>query len=215
VTLQEALVGVGLRFEHTPPDAVNLLRKEEVLLLPEPAPAFATDPKNTPCLAYPIETEHQPKVGLILRNLLQGKDRRHLDVIFPEFLPNNQALFYGLHSNLTEIYQTSSVILVEGPKDALQLISYGLPAVAYLTSNPSPDQIRILRRYATRVFWIPDNEELQTTRRAAREKARALMSQFFSLKVHQLTQVKDPADLFKCPEELFHTYSSARTWLSK
>jgi DNA primase len=120
-----------------------------------------------------------------------GQRKSHKAII-----PDSKPLWHGFYYALPQIYKIGVCVLVEGPKDALVLASAGIPAIAVLMAIPSPEHLRVIRRYAGTVLWIGDRDpvdggraEIRVSR--AKRQARELELGFFDFKI----PVKDPAEL--------------------
>jgi hypothetical protein len=146
---------------------------------------------NREAIAYSVDHEHKPCVGIVLRNLHSGANKDH-KAITPDIKP----LWHNFFSALPLAYQLGVVVLVEGPKDARVLSSADIPVIACLMAIPSHEHLRTIRRYAGTVLWIGDRDPVNDGRaeirlNRARRQAKELDLGFFDFKI----PCKDPAEL--------------------
>jgi len=202
----QALRNLGIDPQTVPEGEVRLVNGLQIQAnLGQKAAEWARDLANTPALAYRVETEHNRKAGVVLRNLHQGPQRAHLTVT-----AGPGPHWHNLHVALPDIYKTGLAVIVEGPKDARALWANGVAVIAYLGPAPGKGHLKTIRRYAGTVVWLPDNDQapdpdveekddpkerkIQRVQRAAEEIGINLMTPKYS--------AKDPAELAKDPIQL-------------
>lgn len=190
----EVLTDLGIKIDTVPSGTVRLLQRWEIFEIGSAAKAWATSLDNAPALAYEIETETMRHVGLLLRNLYLDKSRRSMHVEAPTV---REALWHDFSTALPQIWRSAVAVLVEGPKDAKVLFSYGIPAIAYLTGEPSQEHIKVLVRYAKALVWVPDSDlfERNYVKGKKRERVIALFKKYGFLYRVVKIPVGDPADL--------------------
>lgn len=185
------LINLGLDPDRIPPNTVGVLQKEQVQQLSKSAHEWASNPYNTPCLAFLVETEHESSFGLVLRNLYRDERKAHLTVVKSSGVP----IWHNLHAVLPQVYDLQTIVLVEGPKDARALYQYGVPAAAYLGASPRVGQLRTATRYAKTVIWIPDQftDTVENKRllRSTRESLNGHVKTWIEVSLH----IKDPGEL--------------------
>jgi len=188
----QALVELGINPATVPKGAVKFLWAQEYRHINEETKRWASTPLNNRALAYEIETEHQRHVGILLRNLHKEKPlSAHLAVV-----PKEGTYWHNFSPALEHVWKTGVAVLVEGPKDARVLASYGVSqAMAYLGSAPSKAHLETISRYARALVWIPDNEPLDPAVVARRKWVEKAAKAFgLHLRIPKLP-VKDPAML--------------------
>lgn len=188
------LKGFGIPLETVSPGSVRFLGWEELRDLGKRSTdcrLWTLNINNHEAIAYSVDHEHKPCVGVVLRNLYSDSRKAH-KAITPDIKP----LWHNFYNALPRVYQCGVCVLVEGPKDALVLASAEIPAIAVLMAIPSHEHLRVIRRYAGTILWIGDNDPVDDGRteiRIARAKrqAKELGLGFFSFRI----SVKDPAML--------------------
>jgi hypothetical protein len=199
----QILKKMGISPETVPIGSVRFLGREELWNLGEKSRdcrLWAISPNNKEAIAFSVDHEHKPCVGIILRNIYSGVRKDH-KALTPDLSP----LWHNFYHALPRIYECGVCVLVEGPKDALVLASAGIPAIAVLMAIPSHEHLRVIRRYARTVLWIGDRDPVDDGRAEIRlvrvhRQAREFGVGFFEFKIH----VKDPAML-----------AGNQEWLSK
>jgi hypothetical protein len=190
----QALRGLGIQPETVPPGSVRFLGWEELRSLGEKSRdcrLWIISPNNREAIAYSVDHEHKPCVGIILRNLFSGAKKDH-KAITSDLSP----LWHNFHHALPRVYKLGVCVLCEGPKDAMVLASADIPAIAVLGVIPSHEHLRVIRRYAGLVLWIGDRDVVDDGRAEirlirAKRQARELGLGFMDFKI----PVKDPAML--------------------
>jgi hypothetical protein len=185
---------LGIPPDSVPPGSVRFLGWDELQGLGEKSyecKQWIRNPNNRAAIAYSVDHEHKPCVGIILRNLHSGHKKDH-KAITPDLSP----LWHNLYHVLPRVYELGVCVLCEGPKDARVLASADIPAMAVLMAIPSSEHLRTIRRYVHTVLWIGDNdsndngrEEIRIMR--AKRQAREFELGFYTFKI----PVKDPAML--------------------
>jgi hypothetical protein len=190
---------LGINPSTVPPGTVSLLSLDQLTSLGGDTASWASRPYNSPALAYEVETIKSRHVGLVLRNLYSD-DRRSLKMDAPE---QNLALWHNLTPSLPIVWSSGVALLVEGPKDARFLFSYGLPALAYLGSLPSPSHWDDLLLFCKAVMWLPDKDPFQLRVQKRRQES-LLSAKLKGLIVWQVDlHAKDPAALVGNYDEIF------------
>ncbi len=163
--------------------------------------SFARDPLNGTCILYGVETEHDPHVGCILRNLHRGHERaRHMMVL--ERPDAAAPFFHNFTAALPRAWADGCIVACEGAKDARVLHQLGLPAVAYLGAAPSADWLRVIRRYVSLLVLIPDNDATYNEKALWVRRQRLRTAEALGLLVREIrTATKDPGDLVGDPGE--------------
>ena len=189
---QQILAGLGIPPSTVPVGSVKFLGWEELRGLGERSrdcQIWIRHPNNREALAYSVDHEHKPCVGVVLRNLYGGEQKDH-KAITPDLSP----LWHNFYHALPQVYKLGVCVLVEGPKDARVLASADIPAIACLGVIPSHEHLRVIRRYAGTVLWIGDRDpadngraEIRVVR--AKRQARELELGFFEFRI----PTKDPA----------------------
>jgi hypothetical protein len=189
----QILIRLGIPPETVPPGSVKFFGYEELRKLAEKSRDcrnWLYNPDNHEAIVYAVDHEHKRAAGIALRNLHSGPKKSH-KIIAPDIKP----LWHNLWNALPRVYQTSVATLVEGPKDALVLNSFGVPAIACLTAIPYQDHLRVLRRYAQIVLWIgdrdPPDEKAELRKAKARRQSRELGLKFIEFPI----MAKDPGEL--------------------
>jgi hypothetical protein len=188
----QTLIGLGIPPETVPLGSVRFLGWEELRGLGEKShdcKQWILSTNNREAIAYSVDHEHKPCVGIVLRNLHSGAKKDH-KAITPDLKP----LWHNFYYALPQVYKLGVCVLCEGPKDARVLASADIPAIAVLGVVPSQEHLRVIRRYAGTVLWIGDRDPVDDGRaelRANRAKyqARELELGFFDFRI----PVKDPA----------------------
>jgi hypothetical protein len=190
-TTRQTLEGLGIPPETVPPGSVKFLSWKELRALgmrSRDCKLWTINPNNREAIAYSVDHEHKPYVGIILRNLHSGARKDH-KAITPDIKP----LWHNFYHAVPQVYRLGVCVLVEGPKDARVLASANIPAIAVLMAIPSHEHLRTIRRYAGTVLWIGDRDpaddraEIRVNR--AKRQARELDLGFFDFKI----PTKDPA----------------------
>jgi DNA primase len=114
----------------------------------------------------------------------EGEDRYKLPAKFQK----NRVLF-----NLHRIVEAEHIVLVEGYWSAMRLHALGVPAVAFMGSSVSPEQLALLRGRGTRVVTaLLDGD---AAGRAARERALPDLASRFFVRAPLLPQGEKPDTL--------------------
>lgn len=192
---KKVIKDLGIDPATVPPNQVRLLNAKEISSLGKEAEEWAKDTRNIPALAYSIDDEFKAPVGLVLRNLQKGADKRHLTVSKGE-----GPFWHNLHCSLPAFYESGIAVLVEGPKDARVLWSNGIPAAAYLGPAPGSEYLRVIKRYADVVLWIPDVDPETRILRNRKQQVHDQAKQLGLLLVEYKIEAKDPAELVDHPE---------------
>jgi hypothetical protein len=191
---QQILEGLGIRPSTVPPGSVRFLGWEELKGLGERSrdcQAWIRNANNRAAIAYSVDSEHKPCVGIILRNLYSDSRKDHKAITL-----DLHPLWHNFFHALPQVYKLGVCVLVEGPKDARVLASADIPAIACLGVIPSHEHLRVIRRYAGTVLWIGDRDPADSDRAEirlsrARRQARELAFGFFDFRI----PTKDPAEL--------------------
>jgi hypothetical protein len=184
--MRRVLRNIGIDPNSVPPGSVKLLTFEEIASLGERLLIWARNSNNVPALAYAVETEHNPFTGLLLRNLQNDPSRKSIQMVTKGEGP----FWHNFHFALPTIYDKGVIVLVEGPKDAQN----DIPAVAYLGISPGHDHLKVIKRYADVILWIPDNDE--TNREGPRKRKVYSAAAEMNLKLVEFAiPTKDAGDL--------------------
>jgi len=160
---------------------------------------------------FPIRT-YGPVIALNGRAIDNNSPKKYLLTNF-----NKKQYVWGLKEaiKLAKDNNISYVYAVEGVIDALALATNGIPAVAYLGSSISKEQMRVLQAAFTHLVLVPDGDK--AGQRGAHESIRnAIFSQFpISGEVIKLPKGEDVAsflqtrtvdDLNSLPVRTFEDY---------
>jgi hypothetical protein len=122
------------------------------------------------------------------------------------------AYFYGFWESIEWSWKANLWVVVEGPKDARVVSGYSCPSVATLGSAPSQKQLRCLRRYASRILWVPDRDPDSRNDTQRRIEARRRMTEMGFEWYEVRPPCKDPALApFKAPQFLPYLRERAET----
>lgn len=194
---RQVLERLGIDPTTVPAGAVRLLDQAAISQLSPRAAQWAQSPLNRVALAYAVDTEHVSTVGVQLRNLHTGPARDYLLVTRGE-----GPFWHNLHHALPRVYRDGVGVLVEGPKDARVLAAHGVAAVAYLGIAPTAGHLRVWRRYAGVVVWVPDTMSA-TRERWLQIKRIRQQCQDLDIRLIELgIPTKDPAELVNDPAAL-------------
>lgn len=188
---REILEGLGIPPATVPSGSVKFLGWKELRALGERSRdcrLWTINHDNREAIAYSVDHEHKPCVGIVLRNLFSGQRKDH-KALTPDLKP----LWHNFHNALPQVYKLGVAVLVEGPKDARVLASADIPVIATLMAIPSHEHLRTIRRYAGTILWIGDrdvpDERVEIRLLRARRQSRELGLDFMEFKI----PVKDPA----------------------
>ncbi len=100
---------------------------------------------------------------------------------------------YGLQQARKAIDEGGRVIVVEGYTDCMMAHQHGFTeTVATLGTALTPEQVRLLRRYASSAFLVFDSDEAGT--RAADRGLEIFLTQQMDVRLVQVPEGKDPCD---------------------
>jgi len=190
---REVLDGFGIDPDKTPQGSVKYLRRDQYQALSMETFKWSMYPENDNVIAYAIDNEQKPGVGLVLRNLHRGKEKaKHLTEV-PKDVQG--PYWHNFHFSLETVWQTGVVVLVEGPKDARFLAQYGIPTWGYLGGVPSTEHLNCTQKYVHTAIWIPDNDNMTYEVKRRREDVQK-SAERIGLRLRRLTiNAKDPAEL--------------------
>lgn len=132
----------------------------------------------------------------------RGTDERRADT-GPKYLNTAETVLYrkgevlyGLAQAAAGIRRGGLALLVEGNFDVIQLFQHGFPcAVAPMGTALTPQQVRLLGRFAPAVVAIFDGDE--AGRAAARKSVRSLLEGRLDAKIGVLPPGEDPDSLLR------------------
>ncbi len=109
---------------------------------------------------------------------------------------NKSRILYGIHKTKSSIREKNEAVLVEGQMDFLMSYQDGLKNVAATSGTAlTPDHLRSLRRLTDKLILCFDNDE--AGQNAIERGIDLAGSEDFTIKVLEIKEEKDPADVVK------------------
>ncbi|MDR1894332.1 MAG: DNA primase [Spirochaetales bacterium] len=145
-------------------------------------------------LIFPIKSPSGEHIGFGGR-LLSGEGPKYVNSPeTPVFLKRNN--LYGLSEAARGIRKTGEFILVEGYLDAIAFFQAEIPrAVAPLGTSFTPEQARLLRRYAPQGLIIFDGDE--AGQKAALRAVKICQEEGIASRVVVIPENQDPAEILQ------------------
>ncbi|HKL60364.1 MAG TPA: DNA primase [Sphaerochaeta sp.] len=150
-------------------------------------------------LMFPIRTWQGKTVAFGGRDLSGTSKAKYINTPETPIYSKKHNLF-GLYESLDTIKKGQSAILCEGNFDVVAMHQSGYTnAMAPLGTSFTEEQVRLLRRYCTKVTTLFDSDDAGQN---ATAKALVLAQKFgLENKVLKLTKAKDPAELVEAEGE--------------
>ncbi|MBN2184403.1 MAG: DNA primase [Candidatus Krumholzibacteriota bacterium] len=138
---------------------------------------------------FPIIAISNRTVGLAGR-VLDGSEPKYLNSTESQIYSKGRML-YGLNHAISEVRKLKSVVLVEGYADYLMLWKNGIRNIsAVCGTSLTEQQVRLLARYAKRVYIINDGD--RAGKRASVRAADQLLVEGFDIRIVSLPESEDP-----------------------
>ncbi len=169
-------------------------------------------------IVFPILNHRNEITAFGARSLAADVQPKYLNSPETEFFRKRQTL-YGISGVFQKIRREDSFVLVEGYTDVLALWQAGVEnCVAPLGTAVTVEQVRLLKRYASRGVLLFDNDEAGI--RAAERTIILCEQQDLTTEVVRLEQGNDPAEILEkegqeaLKEKLKSTINSFQFYLS-
>ena len=138
---------------------------------------------------FPIKGISNRTVGLAGR-VLDGSEPKYLNSTESQIYSKGRIL-YGLNHAIGEVRKLKSTVLVEGYADYLMLWKNGIRNIsAVCGTSLTEQQVRLLARYAKRVYIINDGD--RAGKRASVRAADQLLVEGFDIRIVSLPESEDP-----------------------
>ncbi len=159
----------------------------------------ATYPLFRDRLMFPIRTWQGKTVAFGARDLSGTSKAKYINTPETPIYSKKHNLF-GLYESLDTIKKSQHAILCEGNFDVVAMHQSGyFNAMAPLGTSFTEEQVKLLRRYCTKVTTLFDSDDAGQN---ATAKALVLAQKFgMENKVLKLTKAKDPAELVEIEDE--------------